>query len=265
MEGNQDDAYAPRRAELESQFHTLPSVGSGEYWQRIEEANTAQRLPLEVLARCYRERDTAGILDDANRIFNVIVERTKLKVGRWARSIASKAKSGAGSLDPEDLEQGCYMKLWKELADDGPTFLLENFEHKLDLICKHVAHSEMEKAGEWIRPGVEKPTRVPRGEIESIDAKPRNDGDPPSPSAQTVDTRAQDAFNLAEYSDLLSQSDKLPRDARIIINGLFYQGRTQEEIARELGVTDRTIRNRLKVILEEMRRRYQGGEEDSYV
>jgi RNA polymerase sigma factor (sigma-70 family) len=261
---NHDDPHAPRRAQLDAQFHELPPAGSADYWRRIEESDVGQELPPEVLTRCLRERLAAGFVVDAHRIFGAIMRQIEVGVGKWAWSIARQAKSGMAPERHEELEQECYMKLWEELQGDGPTFLLENFDHKLDLICKHVQHSVMEKAGEWRRRGVEKPTRVPSGEIERIDVEPEGDGELPL-AAQLASASAQQDINLAEYSDLLSQVEQLPPDERAIIQGLFYDGRTQEEIAADLGVTSRTIRNRLKKILRELLDGYQGGEEDNHV
>jgi DNA-directed RNA polymerase specialized sigma24 family protein len=243
VRNSQDDPYAPRRAQLETLFNELPPTGSADYWRRIEEPVAEQRLPLEVLARCLRERIATGVREDASRVFNVIVARTKRKVGWWAGSIASQAQSGTGSQDSEDLEQECYKALWEELVGKARTFLVENFTHGLERLCQHVAHSEMRRSGEWVRKGVEKPTRIPREALASLQAEQDNEGDL-SHSSQPLDTRAQDAFDLAEYSDLLGEIDKLSREDRTIINGLIYDGRTQAEIAAELGVTDRTIRNR---------------------
>jgi RNA polymerase sigma factor (sigma-70 family) len=264
VQHSQDDPNAPRRAHLEALFHELPPPGSADYWRRIEEPIAEQRLPLEVLARCLRERIATGVGQDAGRIFNVIVARIKRNVGWWAGSIASQARSGTGSQDSEDLEQECYKALWEELVGKPRTFLLESFSHGLERIRQHVAHSEMRRSGEWRRKGVEKPTRIPREELESLQAEQDNESDP-SHGSQAIDSRAQDAFDLAEYSDLLGEVNKLSREDRAIINGLFYYGRTQAEIAAELGVTDRTIRNRLKAILKELRRRYEGGEEENHV
>ena len=156
------------------------------------------------------------------------------------------------------------MKLWEELAGHGRTFLLENFDYKLQLICKHVAHSEMQKSGDWRRKGVAKPTRIPRNEMESLQAAQDNAGDL-SYGPQAVDVRAQDAFDLAEYSDLFDEARKLPAYMRKILYDRIVHDKTQAEIAAEMGVTDRTIRNYLKATLEELRRRYQGGEEETHV
>jgi RNA polymerase sigma factor (sigma-70 family) len=264
VQDTQDDPYAPRRAQLEAQFQALPPVGGDDYWRRIEEPIVEQRLPLEVLARCLRERIVAGVRGDAERIYNVIAQRIKRKVGGWARSIASQARSGTGSQDPEDLEQGCYMKLWEDLAGDGRTFLPENFMHGLERICQHVAHREMEKSGDWQRKGVKTPTRVPRGEMQRLPATQESEGDAQQ-GMQSEDATAQDAFDLAEYSDLFDKIHGLPADLRKILYDRFYRDRTQEETAADLGITDRTVRKRLKALLEDLRRRYQSGEEDTHV
>ncbi|MGE5335221.1 MAG: RNA polymerase sigma factor, partial [Nitrososphaerota archaeon] len=224
-------------------------------WQHIEESDTARRLPLEVLARCCRERLGAGAIDDAHRIFTVIMKQIRVHVGKWARSVASQARS---PLDPEDLEQVCYMKLWEELKGDGPIFLLENFMHKLDLIFKHVAHSEMEKAGEWQRPGVETPKRIPRKQVDSLQAVPAGTEELPL-SELVPDERAQDELERVNLSDLFELVMSLPPDERIIIRDWLNGDRTQEETAAELSVTARTIRNRLKKIRDELRARYEGG------
>lgn len=152
------------------------------------------------------------------------------------------------------------MKLFEELAGDGPTFLLESFAHKLDRICKHVAHRVMEREGEWTREGVEKSTRVPRDQVESLQAQPKGDGEMPL-DAHVVDARAQEALEQVELSDLYDLIRKLPDDQKQILIDRFYRDRAQQETAADLGVTDRTIRNRLVTILRDLRARYQGGEE----
>jgi RNA polymerase sigma factor (sigma-70 family) len=256
VEDNQDDGYATRRAELEERYQALPPAGSADYWQRIEEADTSKRLPLEVLARCFRERNSAGVANHADRILEVIFARVRVSLERWSARIASQAKSGTIPQLREELEQECHMKLWGELAAEGPTFLLENFAHKLEKICGHVAQSLMEQAGHWQRRDVAQPTRIPTALTSSMDQQPASEDIPPLADL-VPDQSAAKAFDLAEWSDLFREVDQLPREARAIIYGTFYEGRTQQELAAELGVTDRTIRKRLKEILAQLRARYQ--------
>lgn len=255
----QDDAYAERRATREAQFSSLPPAGSGDYWRYIEESDTARRLPLEVLARCCRERLGAGARSDAERIFAVIVARIDAWVKRQAKSTAYQAKAGMKPQLQQELEQECYMKLWEELATDGPTFLLEHFYHTLGYIFDHVAQSEMTKAGERKRDDVLNPKRVPSSQIDSIDAAPRGEDQTPL-ADRLVGTNAQKDLDLAEYADLLAEVEKLPPDERAIIRGLFFEGLTQQEVGEKLDRTDRTIRKRLKGILQRLRARYEDGE-----
>jgi RNA polymerase sigma factor (sigma-70 family) len=260
---NQDDTFAVRRAELDGQFHALPPVGTGEYWRSIEGASDRQAMPLEVLTRCFRERNAVGAVADAERIFNVILRRVQSPVQQWAWAIAGRARSGMKAQLREDLEQECYMKLWEELASDGPTFLLENFAHALNRLRQHVAHDVMERAGEWQRRGVERPLRIPRSRTDSLQAEPQGEDEVPL-GEQLADASAQDAFDRADLSDLLALLMTLPSDQRIIVHDRFWGGRSQEETAAQLGISDRMVRYRLKTILRELGVRYRGTEEDNH-
>ncbi len=261
---NQDDTYADRRAELDAQFRALPPAGDAAYWRRIEGADTESALPLEVLVRCVREFTAAGALNNAHRIFKVIVLRNQTLVERWAWKVARQARSGMKPELHEDLAQECYEKLWKELTDDGPTFLQVHFVTALQRLRQHIAQDTMEKAGERQRKGVETPTRVPRAETESIEAKPKGEDEVPL-AHQITDMRVQNAFDQAELSDLLDHVMRLPADQRTIILDRFWDDRSQEETATKLGISDRMVRYRLKLILSDLGKRYQGGEEDNHV
>lgn len=260
---NQDDKYAARREELDAQFRALPQAGGVAYWHHIEDTDTGSALPLEVLARCYRERAAARAFRDVERIFEAILRRVQPRVQYWARKVAGTARSGMKPQLQDELEQQCYMKLWEELAGGGKTFLLESFVHTLSLRFKHVAREMMEQAGEWQRPGVETPTRIPRGETESLEAKPKGDDSVPL-TEQIPDDTVQDAFDRVELSDLLALVMSLPEDQRTIILDRFFEGRSQEETAKTLHISDRMVRYRLKTILRELGVRYRGGEEDNH-
>jgi RNA polymerase sigma factor (sigma-70 family) len=260
---NQDDAYAVRRAELDTQFHALPPVGTAEYWRSIENAPAEQSLPLEVVTRCCRERLAAGAVRDSERIFECMVRRTARAMDIWAWRIARHARDKAQRQLREDLEQECYMKLWEELADDGPTFLLENFAHALNRLQQHVAHDVMEKAGEWQRPGTATSSRVPRGKIASLQAEPGRDDEDPMPD-RLADPAAEQAFERADLSDLRDLVTKLPPELRDLILDRFWRGISQEEIAAERNITARTVYNRLKAVRKQLGVRYAGDEGDGH-
>lgn len=254
------DRYAHRRAELDAQFRALPPAGDAAYWRHIEGADTQSALPLEVLVRCVRERIAAGAVNDAERIFNVIMRRIQSSLGQRAWKVAQQARSGMKPQLREELEQDCYVKLWEELAGDGPTFLEVHFPAAFERLFQHVAHDTMERAGEWRRRGVETPTRIPRAETESVEAAPKGEDDVPL-GEQLTDKSVQRAFDQAELSDLFALVMSLPEDQRTIILDRYWHERSQEDTAKTLGISERTVRNRLASILRELGLHYQGGEE----
>ena len=276
MANNQDDVYATRRAELEAQFQGLPPAGSESYWRRVEAADDANRLPLEVLARCFRERHFAGFADDAERIMKIIWQQVQPKVGVWARGLARQAPSGMASTISEDLEQECLARLWEELAegdtgdddgdddgDDAP-FLLTFFAKSFLRLRQHVAQDVLVKEGIWRRPGVQQPTRIPRDALASLSEEPEREGEA-SPVRQPGDPAAQRALEQVELSDLFDKVHALPENQRTVILDRFQEGLSQEETAAKLGVSTRMVRYLLGQALAALRQDYGGGEEGNGV
>lgn len=257
MGDKQDNAYASRRAELDGQFRALPRAGTTAYWRRIEGTETP---PLEVLARCVRERLAAAARTDAQRIFAVIVRRIQAQMGPWVGKVAGAPRSGMRQQLREDLEQECYLRLWEELQGDGPTFLLEHFAHGLGRLQQHVSWDVMQREGEWRRKDVEQPTRVPRGQIDSVVANVEREQE--VPLIEQVPHPGADAdFDRVELSDLFALVMSLPADQRTIILDRFFFDQPQEATAASLGISTRMVRYRLRNILHDLGVRYGGGEE----
>jgi hypothetical protein len=53
-DSNYDQDLVRRRAFLATQFQSLPTYGTAEFWSRIEESQLKLALPLEVLVKCVR-------------------------------------------------------------------------------------------------------------------------------------------------------------------------------------------------------------------
>ncbi len=260
MGDEQDDFFAERRAAFERQFHELPVPGTADYWKRLEHTSQDAALPLEVLARCLRERQSAGKSQQAKRVYELLLRRIQSRTQHWAKQIAAQCHSDQAKM-AEDLQQTCYMELWKELTGDGPTFLLENFLHALNRIQQHVAHALMEQAGEWIRPSVSRPKRVPQQNTNSLHM-PVDSDDETTLEEILEDPTAKETFEQMERShDLLALVSRLPIPLRAVIYDRFYRNWTEEEIASEQKVSERTVRNRLKQALTLLREWYLGGEE----
>lgn len=252
MEGEQDDPFAARRAAFDKIVDELPTAGSAAYWQRIE-ASGEDKLALEVLGRCIRERLQAGAREDAGRVFAALLLRIQPDVQRWARRIES-AYQAIRQLDlAPDLEQQCHIAVWKELFEDGPTFLLEHFGHTLNFIELKVLDAKLVKEG-LKHHGKGDPNRVPRGKTISIEEQQREHEDDLPPSQIPADSKSEEDFNrlssLEGFFDLLKQLKK--PEHRIVIYLRFFEDWTTQEIADELGLTDRAIRFRLQKAIEQL-------------
>lgn len=264
MGEEQEEYYAERLAAFEHQLQALPPPGTAAYWQAIEQTPQDDLLPLEVVGRCLRERFGKGARQDAERIFDVMLHRAQSTVQHLAKKVARQSHGGQESKIAEDLENETYLALWKELTSGKRTFLFVNFQHGLKRIIQHAAHAVMEQEGFWTRAGVERPTRVPSGHIESLQATKNNE--PDSSLEHTLpDSQSQGSPGERELRiDVETLLAHLDPESRFIILGFFIYGYTQKEIATRLNITDRTVRNHIDNILTYLRR-YLGGEEEHRV
>ena len=252
------EVYAARRAELAARYAALPPPGSAAYWQAVERPDGPDALPLEVLARCFRERLPLAA-GDAERLFEVIARRVGPAVRRWAAAIAGSSPSGRRAELAADLEQESYLKLWQELEHPEKRFILEHFPATFSRIRQHVAQDIMQKAGEWQRLGVAHPERVPASQTDRLYLAPGAPG--VEPLAETLaDERAQAALDRVELSDLLAQVQRLPEQQRALLFSLYWLDHTQAQIATALHVTERAVRYRLAACLRALRVRYRGEE-----
>jgi RNA polymerase sigma factor (sigma-70 family) len=259
VEGEQDDYLATRQADFERQFQALPAAGTAAYWECVEAPGTGA-LPLEVLSRCLRERLRARAKRDAERIFDVIIPQVRKTIQFWIKIFDSQTPGGINQEVAKDLASECYVALWEELANAPETFLLKGFRKKLKWIIHHVAHTFLEQEGVWQRNGVKNPTRVPVTEQDSIDVN--RDEENTTRPLSLADSHNQ-PFGEEEVridiEEFLAQLD--PRSRQMMWR-YFYAGYTQQEIADLLHITDTTVREHLKRILDELRK-YLGGEEES--
>ncbi|HEY7347579.1 MAG TPA: sigma-70 family RNA polymerase sigma factor [Ktedonobacterales bacterium] len=259
VEGEQDDYLAARQADFEQQFQALPAAGTAAYWQRVETFG-AGALLLEVLSRCLRERLRAGARRDAERIFDVIIPHVRKTIQFWIKIFDSQTPGGINQEVAKDLASECYLALWRELANAPDTFLLKGFRKKLKWIIHHVAHTFLEQEGVWQRKGVKDPTRVPITEQDSIDVS--RDEESTTGLLSLTDSHSQPFGEEEVRIDIEEFLAQLDPKSRQMFYRYFYAGYTQQEIANLLHITDKTVREHLKRIVDELRT-YLGGEEES--
>lgn len=253
---DQQQRPASQHEDYEAQFHAMPPAASSSYWQLIEHPAPGAELPLEVLAHCLRERFVASQSADAARIFETMLKRIESHVSAWAHAVARGPLAHLFS----DLKQACYLQLWRELIRPDASYITENFGIVLHRIEQKTAQAQLQQEGARQRPGVEHGTRIPRSQMESIEAgRPGPDGS--TLPLDFADPAADAAFAEADFSDQLQDVLRhLTPEERDLLYRAHVQQWTQKEMAEHFHTTDRTIRNRLNRLWAKLRR-YYGGEE----
>ncbi len=255
MENGERPSMSQRNAENVARFKGLPAAGSPAYWAELENAAKETRLALEILVMCARERLAAGRLQDAERVYTLLLNKTQGTVRNWvSRLTPSKAHDREGVI--EEIMQECAMNLWLELSGDGPTFLTEGFWHKLTWMTKNVVKQVLIARGIKARTNSTNSTRIQEDLIESID-KPVGVDDNRTLGESIIDPQAGDAFSLMELvNDIRALLVGLTSEERLLLQNEITGELTQREMGERLGITDRAVRMRLKALYDKLRARY---------
>ena len=255
-DSNFDQDLVKRRAYLATQFQTLPTYGSAGFWSRIEESQSKLALPLEVLVKCVRvaitQKDGAG----KNRIFEMLFRRTQGANEYWARKVLSRMhlKSEERSMCAHDLYADLCERVIRAIHDSKRLFWEENFQHCLCFERKHVYQAFMSREGRWYnqRTNESGTRRIPRSLIGSLE-QPVQHANGELWELEIVDEQAQQALLSVEQHDLPLLILNLPEKLKPVIWLMFWEGRTEKNVAHILGVSDRTVRNRLQKALSLLR------------
>jgi DNA-directed RNA polymerase specialized sigma24 family protein len=244
---DRDGEVARRRAVLADVYDTLPSYGSMAFWRTVEEPDLQAAVPLEVLVRCVRTAIARGDDEGRNRILEVIFQRTHMSNEYWANSILKTAPLEAD--ERKALVNDLYADLCecfiRAVIDEKRSFWEENFQHCLMFERKHVYRSFMRREGRWNSLDGKRSERIPRMLVASLDQPAQlTDGD--TYELDIEDEKAQKALLAVEQADIPGLILRLPDRLKPIVLLIFWEGRTEKDTAQLLGITDRTVRNRLR-------------------
>jgi hypothetical protein len=251
-----DDAYeqdlVKRRALIARQFLTLPPYGSMEFWQHIEEPQSKQALPLEVLVKCVRVAIRRG--DDAGKkhILEIIFRRTQVANEYWSKQILLKLRltSEEHYMCAHDLYADLSERLIRAVYDMKRQFWEENFQHCLSFERKHAYQAFMTREGRWYQDETDSSVsrRIPRSRMGSLD-HPVWYANGEALEMEIVDEQAQLSLLAVEHQDIPLLVLDLPEKLKSVIWLMFWEGRTEKNVACILGISDRTVRNRLQKAL----------------
>ncbi len=262
-----DDELVKRRDALTNAYQALPAYGSGLFWCMIEEPDLKIALPLEVLVRCARLAIARGDDIGRNRIIEVIFRRTQSSNEYWAYHVLNSIHlvPDERNILVHDLYADLCERVIRAVMDRKRLFWEENFQHCLQFERKHAYQALMTREGRWFHQQGDGMTtrRIPRVLIDSLDQPVMHaDGELREPEIE--DERAQQALLSVEQGDLPLLILQLPEKLRSVIWLIFWEGRTEKDAAQLLGITDRTIRNRLREALRSLRAIFDSQEGNTY-
>ena len=133
-------------------------------------------------------------------------------------------------------------------------FWEENFQHCLAFERKHAYQAFMTREGRWYQdetdPSVSR--RIPRSRLASLDhSLCYADGE--AWNMEIIDDQAQATLLAVEHQDVPLLVVDLPEKLKSVIWLMFWEGRTEKNVACILGISDRTVRNRLQKALRILR------------
>jgi len=256
-----------RRAALTALYDALPEYGCAAFWHTLEDTN----IPLEVLVRCLRAAIAYGDNPGRNRIIEIIIRRTQTANEYWANNALKNINLQIDERKAlvSDLYADLCECLIRAFVDPQRAFWEENFQHCLRFERQHTYQAFMLREGRWHDRNAEvsraATRRVPRTLMKSLD-QPIHDavGEGEVWVQDIEDKRAQQELLAVEHIDLLNLVLRLPQKLRSVVLLIFWEGRSEKDTARILGVTDRTVRNRLHEVWKILRSELAPEREGSY-
>ncbi len=127
----------------------------------------------------------------------------------------------------DDVFQNAMLRLHRALAE----VKVESVRHFFNLAAVQVRRELLDLAKHHFGP-------------EGDAANHHTDGLPADSEGGALQGKAEEPDDLAGWSEFHAEVEKLPEAEREVVNLLFYEGLTQEEAARVLGTSFRTLKPR---------------------
>ena len=261
-DGGRAMALARHRMHLAQLYTTLPTYGSVAYWRSVEETDKHRALPLEVIVKCIRAAILRGDSVGRKRAFEILFRRIATSNEQWANNVlkARHFATGEQAVFVNDLYADICECVMRAIIDPNQLFWEENFLHCLSFVRGHVYKTFLRQEGHWMYSREKKGDRVPRRLIASIDQPVQGTGAGPL-VLWLEDEMARKALLAVEHSDIPRLIVSLPDRLKAVVLLIFWEDRTEKDTARILGITDRTVRNRLKHALRLLYRKLEAERE----
>lgn len=254
-----EEFFAERRAALARQYYALPIYGSPAFWTMLEgRQKDKQALPLEVLVKVLRDADVRDDKQARHRLCTIIITRVQASNEQWVRQALASIHMQAD--ERHDLAADLYADLCElllhMLLDPSHIFWEENFLHSLRFARKHAYKSFLRREG-YLTSSSSAGRRVPHILLESLERF----GNQTGRMLDIRDEEAEQAFDRVEQVDFAATLMHLPAHQRAVVWLIFFEGHTTKTASRLLDTSERTVRNRLRAALTQLREVFETEQE----
>lgn len=251
------ELVAAARRRLADELALLPREPGPAGLRRLMVALSAPEVSRGAIVHMIREFQANGDDRAARELFVLLLECCERANDAWVRrALRQTPLAGANAAElADDLRQELAMALWAEVCRARQETWELFFARALDYAQRHTASAFMEKRGFWRRRGV----AGGRGELARRLVSMAQVAREESTSGVVVARDARNPFRAAELADLRALVARLPERQRAVIVMRYWQGASEDEMSRALGVTPRTICNLRHAAYERLRAWYLGG------
>lgn len=218
----------------------------------FQQLSEQTEVSLEALVRMFRTALVYGDEQGRDAVFSVLLSRMQTSNEYWAATALSSVCVAERHALLYDLCADLHESIFRALLDPKRSFWEENFLYALQFERRHVYQAFMMREGCWHDRKVKRATRIPRSLVASLDrlVVPTN-GD--VCRLDVEDEKAHRMLLAVETSDLARQVMLLPPRLRAVLLQLYWEGLSEKETAQLLGVTERTVCNRKRKALAQLR------------
>ena len=226
-----------RTREVEAQIRWVLSMPYAEACQRISEKDAAG-IPLikeEALVYLLRDYQRRGCAREAGRIAQALLDRSAPKIARWVQ----RGLPNAANVHCEQCLEEIHNQMWVALQSDSAG--CEFWEVAFWMCLKRRAMNCLDQF-----------RRIAFAEVHPTLASDESDQE-----TSLLDLMPDRSIeNLQARIEMQEALNRLPADQRQALHLFYREQWSQQQIAAQFGVADRTIRNWLTAAIKSLRSYY---------
>lgn len=226
-----------RTSEVEAQVRWILSLRFSEACRRIAEKDPsgAPLIKEEALVYLLRDYQRQGCVREAGLVAQTLLERSAPRIARWVE----RGLPGAAEVHREQCLEEIQTQMWVALQSDSPG--CEFWEIAFWMCLKRRTMNCLDQF-----------RRVAYAEVHPTFASDESDQET-SLMDLMPDRGLEDVQARIEMQEAL---DRLPADQRQALHLFYRESWSQQQIAQQFGVADRTIRNWLTAAIKTLRAYY---------